>query len=222
MHERRAAWAWGELALAQREPDVALRIADRLIASAPGAAHGQPIPALLKVRGEALWALGHNDAAVEALEEARRSAQGRGVLPLLWQIHRSLARVYTARKQKSLAHDANAAARAMIDALATSVDEGAQRQRFVAAALASLPPEQALSVRQVAKQAFDGLSAREREVAILIAQGRSSREVADALVISQRTVETHVEHIYAKLGFNTRAQLAAWAVEKGLAHARPR
>jgi DNA-binding CsgD family transcriptional regulator len=51
----------------------------------------------------------------------------------------------------------------------------------------------------------------------LIAQGRSSREIAEAFSISERTVETHLGRMYAKLGLGTRAQLAAWVVEKRLA-----
>jgi non-specific serine/threonine protein kinase len=81
-----------------------------------------------------------------------------------------------------------------------------------------LPKEQPLTPRQSIKQAFGGLSEREREIVLLIAQGRTNREIAEAFFISQRTVETHLGRIYAKLGFSTRAQLAAWVVEKGLAH----
>jgi non-specific serine/threonine protein kinase len=54
------------------------------------------------------------------------------------------------------------------------------------------------------------LTRREREIAELIAQGRSNKEIASTLVISQRTVEGHVEHILDKLGFASRAQIAAW------------
>jgi DNA-binding NarL/FixJ family response regulator len=79
-------------------------------------------------------------------------------------------------------------------------------------------PESALHLtsRQAAKQQYGGLSAREREVARLIAEGKSNREIAEALVISERTVTTHVANILSKLGFNSRAQVAAWAVQKGL------
>lgn len=63
-----------------------------------------------------------------------------------------------------------------------------------------------------------GQTAREREVAVLIARGLSNREVADALVISERTVEAHTGHIRDKLGVTSRAQTAAWAVEHGLSH----
>ena len=44
----------------------------------------------------------------------------------------------------------------------------------------------------------------------LVAGGRSNKQVAADLVISQRTAEGHVEHILAKLGFTSRAQVAAW------------
>jgi predicted ATPase/DNA-binding CsgD family transcriptional regulator len=57
------------------------------------------------------------------------------------------------------------------------------------------------------------LTPRERETAALIAQGMSNREIAETLVVSQRTAEAHVEHILSKLGFGSRAQIAAWAVE---------
>ena len=48
-------------------------------------------------------------------------------------------------------------------------------------------------------------------MARLIAAGRSNKDIAAELVISQRTAENHVEHILIKLGFTSRAQIAAWA-----------
>lgn len=57
------------------------------------------------------------------------------------------------------------------------------------------------------------LSPREREVAMLISRGLSNGEVALRLGISERTAEAHAEHIRNKLGFNSRSQIAAWAVE---------
>jgi DNA-binding CsgD family transcriptional regulator len=53
------------------------------------------------------------------------------------------------------------------------------------------------------------LTRREREVASLVAQGMSNKEIAAQLVISQRTAEAHVEHILTKLGFNSRTQVVA-------------
>jgi predicted ATPase/DNA-binding NarL/FixJ family response regulator len=55
------------------------------------------------------------------------------------------------------------------------------------------------------------LTRREREVAALVARGLSNSQIAAELVISARTVETHVQHIMDKLGFGTRAQIAAWS-----------
>ncbi|MGH2466024.1 MAG: helix-turn-helix transcriptional regulator [Candidatus Limnocylindrales bacterium] len=59
------------------------------------------------------------------------------------------------------------------------------------------------------------LTPREREVAGFVARGASNREIAGALVLSDRTVESHVEHVMTKLGFHSRSQIAAWmAVEE--------
>jgi non-specific serine/threonine protein kinase len=55
-----------------------------------------------------------------------------------------------------------------------------------------------------------GLTRREREVAALIAEGLSNRDIAARLVVAQRTAEGHVEHILSKLGFTSRAQVAGW------------
>lgn len=69
---------------------------------------------------------------------------------------------------------------------------------------------------RTAKEEFGGLTAREREVAFLIAQGKSNREIAEAMVVGVRTVETYVTRILNKLGFDSRVQIATWAMEKGL------
>jgi predicted ATPase/DNA-binding CsgD family transcriptional regulator len=59
-------------------------------------------------------------------------------------------------------------------------------------------------------RAVDVLSRRETEIAELVAKGMSNKEIGASLLISQRTAESHVEHILAKLGFTSRAQIAAW------------
>jgi ATP/maltotriose-dependent transcriptional regulator MalT len=60
------------------------------------------------------------------------------------------------------------------------------------------------------------LSAREREVLALIAQGRTNREAAAALFISEATVKTHLLHIYAKLGVPDRASAVSAAHRRGI------
>ena len=100
--------------------------------------------------------------------------------------------------------------------LARTIDDVYLREQFLHAALATLPREKSVTASRVAKEAFGGLTEREREVAALIAQGKSNREIADELVVSYRTVETHVGTILSKLAFSSRAQIAVWAVEIGL------
>jgi DNA-binding CsgD family transcriptional regulator len=73
--------------------------------------------------------------------------------------------------------------------------------------------------REVAKQKYGGLTAKEREVAALAAQGKSNREIAAELFVGLKTVEAHISSSLSKLGFTSRAQIAAWAVAKGLAEA---
>lgn len=78
------------------------------------------------------------------------------------------------------------------------------------------PPEQANVLPRAATEEPGGLTPREREVAVLIAQGKSNPQIAETLVVSERTVTTHVTHILSKLGFTSRTQVAAWATAKRL------
>jgi predicted ATPase/class 3 adenylate cyclase/DNA-binding CsgD family transcriptional regulator len=75
------------------------------------------------------------------------------------------------------------------------------------------------SQREAEKQKYGGLTAREREVAAQIAQGKSNQAIAAELFVGLKTVEAHVTRILTKLGFTSRAQIAGWAVAKGLAEA---
>jgi predicted ATPase/DNA-binding CsgD family transcriptional regulator/tetratricopeptide (TPR) repeat protein len=64
--------------------------------------------------------------------------------------------------------------------------------------------------------ASSALTRREREVVTLLAHGKSNRQIAEALVVSERTVEWHTGNILSKLGLQSRSQIALWAVEQGL------
>jgi len=61
---------------------------------------------------------------------------------------------------------------------------------------------------------YDPLSVREIELATLIAQGLSNRQIADQLVISVHTVERHVSNILGKLALSSRSQIAVWMTER--------
>lgn len=64
--------------------------------------------------------------------------------------------------------------------------------------------------------AFAGLTAREIEVLGLLARGRTNREIAEALVVSIKTVDAHVQHLYAKASVRTRAGATLFAMQRGL------
>ncbi|MGZ3336047.1 MAG: ATP-binding protein [Isosphaeraceae bacterium] len=61
----------------------------------------------------------------------------------------------------------------------------------------------------------DGVTGREQEIARLVATGMTNRQIARSLSIAERTVDAHVEHIMNKLGYRSRAQIAAWATAAG-------
>jgi len=67
------------------------------------------------------------------------------------------------------------------------------------------------------RHAGDSLTRRQLEVLKLIAEGASNRQIAESLVVSERTARTHVSDILAKLGLSSRTQAALWAVQEGLA-----
>ncbi len=216
--ERRLLWAWGELALAQGHADLALEIADTLLVTVPGAdSTKQPIPWLLKLKGEALVALGRTEEAIGIFREAERGALQRQEQALLWRIHRAAGYAHRHLKQEELVRHHFGSARLGIASLASPIGDASLRDQFLQAALATLPREKPIAAKRTARQAFGGLTEREREVVRLVAQGKSNREIAEALVVTKRTIETHINNILYKLNLTSRAQLVVWAVEKGLA-----
>jgi non-specific serine/threonine protein kinase len=58
------------------------------------------------------------------------------------------------------------------------------------------------------------LTRRECEVALLVAEGMSNRDIAGRLFLSERTAQSHVQHILHKLDFGSRAQIATWVVRQ--------
>jgi ATP/maltotriose-dependent transcriptional regulator MalT len=88
-------------------------------------------------------------------------------------------------------------------------------QPWLERALALRNDHQPVELRApVRPRTSDPLTAREREIASLVADGLSNREIAERLVISEGTVEVHVKHILGKLGFRSRTQVGMWFADK--------
>jgi non-specific serine/threonine protein kinase len=214
-------WIWrarAELALAQGEPSLALQIIDRLFATAANMETRvtEAIPALAQLRGEALTALQRWAEAEATLRAAQATAHEQETPRLIWRLHVALGKLYQAQTRHTEAEQAFAAAHAIIKQLAATVPVPHLRDNFVRQANAMMSRPEPTTPLQAAKQTYAGLTRREREVAVLIAQGKSNRAIAEALVIGERTVEGYVSNMLNKLGFTSRAQIAAWTVEKGL------
>lgn len=96
------------------------------------------------------------------------------------------------------------------DAQALSLDEA------VALAEAELQQATLASGPRPADTAGAPLTARQVEVAVLVGQGRTNRQIGQHLVITERAAAAHVEHILDKLGVSSRAQIAVWTSERGL------
>ena len=185
------------IALAQDDGAEARSLVDRLERST-----GSDVPPLLqaivaRIKGEVLLA---EDAPSEALRTLRRAFE-------LWQeleapYEAARVRVGIARACRALGDDETAeleltAARRVFDGLHADP------------ALAELDRLAGLSPR--------GLSPRELEVLRHLAGGRTNRDIAEELGISERTVDRHVSNLYTKLDVSTRAAATAWAIEHGLA-----
>ena len=153
------------------------------------------------------------------LLEARAVAEDQQTQSLTWQIHVALGRLYHNCLRRRDAAQAYAAARHVVEQLATTIPDARLAAAFLRHAMARMPRTAPSSPRRAAQQAVDGLTAREREVAILVAYGKSNREIAAALVLTERTTKAHVGNILSKLGFSSRTQIVAWAIEKGLLRA---
>ena len=92
-----------------------------------------------------------------------------------------------------------------------SVLDPAVQQKLVAAAIDGRPAPARVTALP------DGLTAREAEVLGLIAEGLSNREIAKRLYVTEVTVKSHVNRLFAKTGVRDRAQAVRYAYDKGLA-----
>lgn len=184
---------------------------------------------MLRRAVSALWRIKEKSSLLQALEPLARVMAAQGQARRAAQL---LSAVETAREDLgiNLPEAQHAAWGRLVGPIQAQLGEEEFRKaradghamtldQAIAYALETPPPEQKVETetpRQAPKQEFVGLTEREREVATHIAQGESNREIAEALVLSERTVETHISNILNKLGFVRRSQIRKWAVEKGM------
>lgn len=154
--------------------------------------------------GRGAAALGRLDQAIDDLGVAAEQADRAGAPGFLAEAQYHLASALLARNGPSdrdraqpTARDADRLARAL--GMVAYVD----RTAALVARLGDVGGRRA------------ALSPREAEVAGLVAEGLTNRQIAQQLVISERTAQNHVQHILTKLGFTTRSQIAAWSVRAG-------
>lgn len=209
---QRALWAArAELALARNQPDAALHILDRLLRGA-----GEGIaPRLWHLRGVALGELNRHGVAEDVLREACAAADAHGMRSLQWRSHIALGKVLHVQRRAQDAQAHYDMARHVIEQLAGSLP-GDAAAAFAERAAALIPRTPSPTASQVDKAAHGGLTARERDVVALVAEGMANREIAARLVLSERTVEKHIENALHKLGFDSRTQLAVWAAGRNL------
>ncbi len=215
----RKCWsAYAELELVQGNPQRALEIVERLLANTPNLAKYGPhaVPHLSRLRAQALAALGRMAEAEVELQGTLPVALKHGQHPLLWRLHIDLGSVYRAMKRHDEAEREFLSAQRIIQNLENKIPQGELRDNFRKRALATIPAAPMFTQLQITKKEFGGLTARERQIAVLIARGKSNREIADELVISEKTAERHVANILLKLKFNSRTQIGVWATEKKL------
>ena len=153
--------------------------------------------------GRGAAALGRLGAAVDHLASAVEQADRAGARGFAAEARYHLAAALVARDAPG---DADRAA---------SVAIVADRQARELGMAAYVDRTAALAAHLRGGQNPSTLTSRELEVATLVAAGLTNRQIADRLVISQRTAQNHVQHILTKLGFTSRSQIAAWTAGLG-------
>lgn len=213
----RKCWAArASLAIGANDPDVALSITDRLLATTLNHTEEKIVPLYGRLRGEALTQLGYFPEAEQQLLAAHDASTACGYRPMEWRISAALGYLYRDWEREAEADDWFSRARAVVDELAGVISDGALRATYLAQARVRIPKSRDLTPLQSAKQEYGGLTARQREVAALVALGNTNADIAYILSISERTVEGHVAGVLATLNFSARTQIAAWAVTRGL------
>ncbi|MDO8672082.1 MAG: LuxR C-terminal-related transcriptional regulator, partial [Dehalococcoidia bacterium] len=185
----------------------ALETSRKLIGLGPA---GTPYLTALASRAEGLgWhALGRMEAAIACLARAHETFSA---LEMPFEAARSLLELAISAATER----PEPAVKAVQQSLATFEHIGALRYVYRARVLVGELGISATATRRT-RLGKVFVTARELEIALLVAQGLRTPEIAGRLVISKRTVTAHLEHVYARLGIRSRADLARCVIEAGL------
>jgi predicted ATPase/DNA-binding CsgD family transcriptional regulator len=147
-------------------------------------------------------------------DEHERAARLLGCADAAWRL--SGARVGEMTPHREIDERCAGRARAKLGAatFAAAFAKGADFELDEAIRYALGETREETTTRPSSVGAPGGLTKREQEIAELVARGLTNKAIAAQLVIGKRTVETHVENILVKLGFNSRNQVASWLVEQ--------
>ena len=165
-------------------------------------------PQLLRARALLCEQKSDLDEAFQVLQVSAEVARSQHALIQLGQTLSTLVRIAQGLGNATVAADAETELAAVVHGIGPEV-------RALPWAKGSSVPR-----RRPSSATHGTLTARERDVVALIAEGRSNRQIAEQLVISERTAEHHVESILNKLGLSSRAQVAAWFVRPSHADQR--
>ncbi|HUG13975.1 MAG TPA: AAA family ATPase [Thermomicrobiales bacterium] len=210
--QRQIWYARAELALARGDASATQEIVDGLYATALNVRGEGDIPLLAMLRATCLMSSQRLDEAVAALDAALLTVRARGARPMQARIHRMFA---TLHQQAGRFEQADAELRQaweLTEEMAVTLSDEKMRDAYLSRVAENSPrPTPAVDdVDSVLKL----LTPRERDVVLLLTRGKTNREIAAELFVGPRTVETHVTNILNKLGFTSRTQVAAWAVEQ--------
>jgi DNA-binding CsgD family transcriptional regulator/tetratricopeptide (TPR) repeat protein len=156
--------------------------------------------------------IGHSEEAARHFEAALEMNTRMGARPWVAHTQYAYARMLAASARRK---DRDNAIDLLADALGTGQEIGmvmlGERVSKLLAKLGVRPRTRS----RAGRAGTPTLTPREREVAGLVGEGMSNRQIAERLFVSERTAETHVQNILMKLGFTSRTQVAAWAVREG-------
>jgi DNA-binding CsgD family transcriptional regulator len=161
-------------------------------------------PTLDLLYAQTLLAIGRSAEAEDCLRSAIALAETCMQRAIAWRLRVFLPRVLEAKGEHIEAQRAREDAEALIAEIAADVPDEL-RAGFIDSAMRRMGTRPRRGLRDQA-----GLSPRERSVAVLIGEGLSNRAIAERLTLGERTVESHVSAILAKLRLTNRSQVAAW------------